>query len=355
VTGILRVVDWLSPARYFPKATMLAAVVATLVIACGLTNLRYDHNLLNLQPVHLESVEIERTVLAGKDQSFWCALSMADSPEHARQLKEQFEQLDTVARVEEVGSLFPSEDPEIRRAIGRVAHVLDQLPEQATQLGPDVRSLDVQLARAQAILQRSTMSETPLIAQIAAARRSLTAAMEGVAAMQDQLAEALPLLRSLSVLTDPNVPQLADLPSPIADRFVGKSGKYLVRVYAKGHIWDMDALKRFVAEVESVDSQVTGHPVQTFYASRHMQKSYVQAALYSLLCVVGVLLFDYRSIKHTALAMLPLALGVVQMLGIMGLLNIPFNPANRSAPRPPLSSSDPAPPMTASSASEPIT
>jgi predicted RND superfamily exporter protein len=124
---------------------------------------------------------------------------------------------------------------------------------------------------------------------------------------------------------------LADLPRPIAERYVSSSGKFLVRVYAKGHIWDMDALKRFVADVESVDPHVTGHPVQTFYASRHMQKSYVQSSLYSLLCVVGVLMFDYRSIKHTALAMLPLLLGVVQMLGLMGLLDIPFNPANMIA------------------------
>jgi uncharacterized protein len=340
LSGILKITSWLAPAKRFPKATLLATIGATVLIATGLTNLRYDHNLLNLQPVHLESVEIERQVLGGKDQSFWCALSMADSPEHARALKERFEGLSTVARVEEVGTLFPEEDAEVRRAIIRISNVLDQLPQHTAPLGEslggslgsfDATALDAELRRAEQLLHRATAGQSPLLAPLAQSRQGLMAASRSGEALQEQFAGALPLLRSLHTLTDPEAPQLADLPQPIADRFIGQSGKFLVRVYAKGHIWDMDALKRFVAEVEGVDERITGHPVQTFYASRHMQRSYVQAALYSLLCVFGVLLLDYRNLKHTLLAMLPLAFGVAQMLGIMGLLGIPFNPANMIA------------------------
>jgi preprotein translocase subunit SecF len=43
------------------------------------------------------------------------------------------------------------------------------------------------------------------------------------------------------------------------------------------------------------------------------------------------LLLDYRNLKYTLLAMLPLVFGVLQMLGIMGLLGIPFNAANMIA------------------------
>jgi hopanoid biosynthesis associated RND transporter like protein HpnN len=332
VVGILRVVDWLAPAKYFPKATMLAALVVTIMIGWGLKDVRYDHNLLNLQPNHLESVEIEREVLAGKDQSFWCALAIADSPAHARDLKARFEQLESVSRVEEVGSLFPSEDPDLRHSIVRLSALLAQLPATAAQLSlPDPQALDAEVTRAQKVLHKCSQGRSSVLPLIAEVHQALQVNLGSVSHTQQQLAAALPMLRSLQTMTDPEPPRLADLPPPIAERYVSDSGKFLVRVYARGHIWDMDALQRFVAEVESVDPRVTGHPVQTFYASRHMQKSYMQSSLYSLLCVVGVLLFDYRSIKHTALALLPLALGVIQMLGIMGLLNIPFNPANMIA------------------------
>lgn len=326
--NILNVSAWLWPAKYFPKATLVAGIIATLLICWGIKDLRYDHNLLNLQPNHLESVEIEREVLSSKDQSFWCALAMADDPEHARELKQRFESLETVSRVEEVASLFPQEDEAVRRAIVRMGAALDKLPAESLDT-PNPAALLIELTRAETIT--TEYGAKALANQIAVLRRQLQVAAAQQAASATQLAQCLPLLHSLKTLADPVGPRLTDLPPPVADRYIGRSDRFLLRVYAKGHIWDMDALKRFVAEVESVDPQVTGHPVQTFYASRHMQKSYLQAALYSLLCVVGTLLLDYRSLKHTLLAMLPLVFGVLQMLGIMGLLGIPFNPANMIA------------------------
>jgi uncharacterized protein len=325
---ILNVSAWLWPAKHFPKATLMAGIIATVVICFGLKDLRYDHNLLNLQPNHLESVEIEREVLSNKDQSFWCALAMADDPMHAGELKQQFESLETVSRVEEVASLLPPKDQAARGAIARIGALLGKLPANLPAM-LDVKALDNELGRAQAIAVEN--GNERLATQIDGFRQKLQAAAAGQVAMTGQFAQALPKLRSLQALCDPEAPRLADLPPPVSDRYIGRSGKFLLRVYAKGHIWDMDALKRFVADVESVDPHVTGHPVQTFYASRHMQKSYLQAALYSLLCVMGTLLLDYRSVKHTLLAMLPLVFGVLQMLGIMGLLGIPFNPANMIA------------------------
>jgi hopanoid biosynthesis associated RND transporter like protein HpnN len=325
---ILNVSAWLWPAKHFPKATLMAGIIATVLICFGLKDLRYDHNLLNLQPNHLESVEVEREVLSNKDQSFWCALAMADDPTHARELKQQFESLETVSRVEEVASLLPPDDNAVRGAIVRIGALLEKLPANLPEF-LDAKPLDAELARAHAIAVEN--GKERLGTQIDGFRQKLQAAAAGQVALTNQFAQSLPGLRSLQALSDPEAPRLADLPPPVSDRYVGRSGKFLLRVYAKGHIWDMDALKGFVADVESVDPRVTGHPVQTFYASRHMQKSYLQAALYSLLCVVGTLLLDYRSVKHTLLAMLPLVFGVLQMLGIMGLLGIPFNPANMIA------------------------
>jgi uncharacterized protein len=93
-------------------------------------------------------------------------------------------------------------------------------------------------------------------------------------------------------------------------------------------VWDMDRLAAFVHEVESVDPSVTGHPVQTYYASRHMQQSYIHTGLYALGAVLVLLWIDFRSLTHSLLAMTPLLLGFVQMCGLFGWFNIPLNPAN---------------------------
>ena len=44
--------------------------------------------------------------------------------------------------------------------------------------------------------------------------------------------------------------------------------------------------------------------------------------------IVPAVLVDFRRLNHTLLAALPMAVGLLQTLGLMGLLDIPLNPAN---------------------------
>jgi hypothetical protein len=83
-----------------------------------------------------------------------------------------------------------------------------------------------------------------------------------------------------------------------------------------------------VKDVRSVDPRATGNPLQAYEASLEMKRSYEQAALYSLIVILAVLWLDFRSIRHSLLAALPLALGMAQTLGLMGLVGIDLNPAN---------------------------
>ena len=56
--------------------------------------------------------------------------------------------------------------------------------------------------------------------------------------------------------------------------------------------------------------------------------AFANGGIPALLAVFGLLLVDFGTIRHSLLAMVPLALGFVQMCGIIGWLGIPFNPAN---------------------------
>ena len=43
---------------------------------------------------------------------------------------------------------------------------------------------------------------------------------------------------------------------------------------------------------------------------------------------MGVLVLDFKSLRYALLAALPLGVGVLQMFGLLGVLDIPLNPAN---------------------------
>jgi hypothetical protein len=132
----------------------------------------------------------------------------------------------------------------------------------------------------------------------------------------------------LRAMSNPDPPRLDDLPKSLVERFVGDSGRYLLKIYSKADIWNMEAMERFVADVRSVDACATGNPLQTYEASRQMKESYELAALYAFVAIAAVLIFDLGGVLHVCLALLPLGLGVLQLFGIMGLLGIPLNPAN---------------------------
>jgi uncharacterized protein len=102
----------------------------------------------------------------------------------------------------------------------------------------------------------------------------------------------------------------------------------LMQIYSKADVWSMESMEQFVQQVRSVDRDATGNPMQVYESSRRMKRSYEQAAWYALAIVVATVYLDFRSVRATALALLPLGLAMLQLFGLMGLLNIPLNPAN---------------------------
>jgi uncharacterized protein len=122
--------------------------------------------------------------------------------------------------------------------------------------------------------------------------------------------------------------RIEDLPDPLRNRFIGRTGRYLLQVYPKEDIWQRDNQQTFIRELRSVDEDVTGTPVQLYEYTSLLKESYQRAAWYALGAIAILVLLHFRSIPATILALLPVAVGTVWMVGVMGLLGIHFNPAN---------------------------
>ncbi len=330
---------WLGPLFSQPVVCLVLLLVtgtATAVVSLGIAGLSYDHNLLNLQPAGLESVELERRLLAEGDRSVWFALSIADSREELLRRKERFLELPSVERVEEIASFFPPDDGQKRPIIARIQRRLADLAERPPLIPSDPPEA---LGRALGQIQ-ATIAGSPQafqigreLEQVRAALRSmpLSECYRRLSAYQHRMArDLLSRLHSLRTMADPEPPQLADLPESLVQRFVGKDGnKFLLQIYSTRDIWKTEAaMESFVADVRSVDPRATGNPLQAYEASRQMKRSYIQAAWYALAAILLVLYLDFRSLRDMLLAMLPVGLGMLQLFGILGILEIDLNPAN---------------------------
>jgi hypothetical protein len=80
--------------------------------------------------------------------------------------------------------------------------------------------------------------------------------------------------------------------------------------------------------VQSVDPDAHGTTVTTFEYLRVLKDGYTRAALYAVIGAAGLALVTFRALGPALLALVPLALGTVWTLGLMGWLGVPFNAAN---------------------------
>lgn len=325
---------WLSPLYAFPRLTLIGSISLTLLMGVGLYYLRYDYNLLNLQPEGLESVELEHKLFNQTNRSAWFALSIAATPEKVIENKEKFLKLPSVERVEEIVSKLPSSCEQKRPLIERIHQRLANLPKEVPEIPvTPPAELDRMLAGAQAMLL-----SMPQAAQITENLRQMREMLRSVPPeeyerrvreyQQTGAKDLLGRLRMLQAASTPEPPKVSDLPESVVERFVGKSGCYVLQVYSKANIWEVGPMGQFVRDVRTVDPEATGNPLQVYEASNEMKRSFEQAAWYALLIIVPVVLIDFRRLNHTLLAALPMGLGLLQTLGFMGLFDIPLSPAN---------------------------
>ena len=345
----LDVYAWFRPLVNRPKLVVAGYVLFTGLVCLGLKELWYDHNLLNLQAEGLESVKLEKELLQ-RDCGALFAMVMAKSREELMQRKALYtnrELCPMVDSVEEIGSYVSASATQKQPLIQHIHDCLANLPPQA----PEIRGIPIVppaqleecLRRLQAAMEAmGRLPDAEKLRRIRDLVRSLPAGeyYRRLDAFQTNLAaDMLRALYALRSVSNPEPPALTDLPEGIVSRLVGKNGYFCLKIFTKADIWNMTEMEQFVRQLRAVDSElhklnpaidtvVTGNPVQVYESERELIWGYEKGAFYGVMIVIVVVWLDFRSIRMTLLALLPLATSKLQLFGLMGLLGIPLNPAN---------------------------
>ncbi|MHB8899295.1 MAG: MMPL family transporter, partial [Thermoguttaceae bacterium] len=281
---------WLRPLLDRPRLLVVPLVLVTALLSLGIFRLRYDHNLLNLQAVGLESVELERHLLQQNSLNASFAVSIAATRQEVEARKREFLTLPLIGQVREIATCLPDDIPAKRSTIERIHRRLAQLPSAVPpisvippdDLGRLLAGLQQGMAAGgQASTGRQLEQLRSLVASLPEREyyRRLSAFQQ---AMGTDVLGRLHLLRAAS---NPEPPRWSDLPDGLVSRFVGRSGRYLMQVYSKTDVWDMASMEEFIRQVRSVDADATGNPMQVYESSRQMKRSYEQAAWYALAMV----------------------------------------------------------------------
>jgi hopanoid biosynthesis associated RND transporter like protein HpnN len=335
---------WLPGLMRRPGRVIAAGLGVTAVLGVCALRVHYDHNLLHLQAQSLDSVKWELTLIEHTAGASWHVLSYTSTPEEALDLKARYEKLPVVQRVVEVASLLPREQERKLEQLRDIQTRLRRLPERGALLEhalPNPADLKARLGRLLEALTAPGVPASPLTAELAGSVRELRQKLEALsreeaAARLQRLEELLArdLAEDLHRLRDVSTPEpitLADLPPSLRERYVGSSGKWLLRVFGKECLWEFAPLHDFVTQVRTVDPDATGKPISTLAGLVAMKKGFEMSGWYALAAMALVLLVDLRNFWQTLLALAPLLLGIVCAVGVLGLAGLPLNPANMLA------------------------
>lgn len=328
-----------------------AAVLVVTAVLCALSVARFgkvhfDYNLLNMQSAGLPAVVFEHKLINTASNSVLFGAVVATNLEQAAQLEQKLTNLTTVANVRSM-SQFLAEDATPKLALIRQVKAdasavqfakLDLQPANVPELLQVLFSFQGFVGAAENVVRKE--GDAKLAEQFKSLkeavqlwRNALVAAVPTLAAQQtafyqqallDDLQDTFTTLASQQA----SALQAEDLPAPLRNRFIGVTGKYLLQVYPKADVWQRAPQEAFVKELRSVDPNVTGTPVQLLEYTTLLKDSYVEAAWYATAAIALMVLLHFRSLVCVVLALLPVAIGTVWMVGFMGWFGIPFNPAN---------------------------
>ncbi len=336
---------FLEPLLKRPGRLILILGIISLVGLPGLFRVRFSYNLLELQARGLESVEYEKILMNSSGESTWYAILTANSLNDVRRLTKMVEAMPTVDKVESIFDFFPEHQAAKSKLFHEAATALEPAMEKgAVTKEPDAdrmlkaltglysafETLEEQLFASGATMEISLVDQ--ILKHIHSAQNLLqeekkrALLLEG---MQKGLVQNMAnFLNKLTRWLKAGKMTPDSLPISLKDLYIGKDGRYQIKVIPKEDVWDFAKLNRFVTELRKVDPEVSGVPVGVLESARLMHRTFLSAAALTITLVTIILWLYSRSFLYILLTMLPLGVSILWLLEIMGWFNLHFNLAN---------------------------
>jgi predicted RND superfamily exporter protein len=334
---------WLSRHYVF---TILFSLSLTLLLAWFGSKITFDQNYMNIEPKGLTSIELQDVVLEKFDMSMDYALILADSVDESRELARAYRELGSVAVTEDISLYLPSSEQQQRR-IPHIVEIVERV--QATpveesvvwdgilKLHEEVDRLEMNIMEMQdmaylggqdkvddkckSIVGDPEKPESQNIIQelLRFLEADQAQLLGGLSSFQEHFAPYFK--RSVIQMASTDSIKQEDLPVSILDRYSNKTREqFLVTVFPQGNIWqDADFLHRFDDDLERVSDKATGMPPVFRALIEIIGRDGRNAVFLTLIIVFLLLLVDFRSPFDALMAMIPLACGVLWMVGLMKL------------------------------------
>jgi len=312
----------------------------------------FDYNLLHLQNPEMESVRLTRELLDTGKGSVIYGVAITDTVEKADKMADELREKPAVSKVRTLGDFVPRDQKKRMEEVTRISRVASEITlgtgaEDGVDVAKAKKDLEFLLESSQegAKQAKSYIGLSKRARQAVETFEKLIPPLERAVAALDKLdpEEAKKRLDRHQVKLVGSIAQnldwlktqrgdraltTGDLPPQLKERYLSKNGKVLIEVEPSVDVWERKPTEEFVSQIQSVAPEATGTPVMNLEYIDLLMESYVQAAFYAAGVVVVLIFLLFRRIQDVMLTLLPLAIGILWMFGLLGLFKIQLNPAN---------------------------
>jgi hypothetical protein len=352
-----------------PGLAIAGIVILIAFVGYRGAHITMDYNYLNMEPIGLESVELQKKMIKKLNLSADYAFLTTSSLEEAHRLTKAAKEMSTSGMVQSIIDFLPAsaEQEKRREYIGAIYDRLSSAPitldfnetqwqrllEEITRLEMNVMEVqDMSILGGQdkvylktgllvgvvpdtslADLQKILATVNPKISTgiLSRLRQRLEQAqgkdMQGLRDFQRSFAQTFKPVALQMANTEELT--LDMIPQTIRDQYVGKSGNlFLITVFPKANVWNTLFLDRFTKELQEVSDRATGiPPVWKRLIDLFAEDGKLATGL-ALAVIFLILLGDFRTLRKASLALVPLVIGTIWMLGTMELTGLQITMVN---------------------------
>ncbi|RMF07990.1 MAG: multidrug RND transporter [Candidatus Neomarinimicrobiota bacterium] len=350
-------------ARYW-RWGLAGSILITLFMAWRAGQITMDYNYLNMEPVGLESVKLQNHMIDKLNLSSDYSFITAPTLEEAYDLTRRAKKMSTAGMVRSIADFLPPESEqrrrsrrveEIRAAMEQAQVRKDFSAGEYQTLVREIDRLEMNIIEIQDMavlggqdkvylktgllvgvvpeeedttlqhLQRELSAKMPDITRgkLSVLREKMDALTpaqkENLLSFQQEFAPAFQ--SKVLAMANPEPLTIASLPESIRNQFVGKSGKdFLITVFPKNNVWELRFLKHLSQDLEQLSPRATGMPPVFYRLMGYIAVDGRRSSLLAVLLIFLLLIVDFGSWRKALLALSPLLVGMIWMVGTMELV-----------------------------------
>ncbi len=335
-----------------PGKIAVIFAAAGIILSLWSPGISVEDNIMNMEAKGLTSIELQDTIVEEFDMASDGLYILSSDIQEMESLKEQLEELETVASVDSIVSYYPS----LQRQQKRIPHInilQEQLkdrqggdePIDTSKLLDEVFRLEMNLTELGDMAYLGQMRRlSPVLNRITGiddeGEKYRTTVFDDLAASLDTDTPApqlIELQKSINMIMGEKLITMADteliteniLPQMVRDSYISRDGtSYLMTIIPKQNPWEGDHRTAFRNQVETVTDRSTGMILAADQLTQMATVDGVRASVIALIVVFIILLLDFRNLKLTLLTFVPLFFSVTSLFGIMALTGIKFDFVN---------------------------